>query len=330
MVANNRIGERFLLHSLCLFLCSAIPLNIFASEEGPVAWLERMQHAIVALNYKGVLVYLHGDQIETMQLLHIHSDGREREHLLSLNGELREVFRDGESLLCILPGKTRGSLREHRGHGIRSFRSFRVERLASYYQFELNDGNERVAGRSVQRLRIEPRDHYRYGIDLYLDRDHALPLRTLLRSGQGNTLSQMMFVQIEFITPSEEILQHFTESNLRDRGLREEQIRPYSAADSDWNFGQLPAGFEPWLHKPRSGENAERGVEQIVLSDGLATLSLYLEHNDDEGLQGHSTVGAVNAYGLTLGRYQVTAVGEVPKATVRAVAQAVTLRRGAR
>ena len=70
------------------------------------------------------------------------------------------------------------------------------------------------------------------------------------------------------------------------------------------------------------GRNASSAIS------GLTTISVFIESlkKRDDALKGASSMGAVNAYGLMLGGYQVTAVGEVPKITVEKVARSVAGR----
>jgi len=63
----------------------------------------------------------------------------------------------------------------------------------------------------------------------------------------------------------------------------------------------------------------------MVFSDGLATVSVYIEKraHEDDSLNGLSSMGAMNAYGLMVDGYQVMVVGEVPPATVRMIAHSL-------
>ena len=70
---------------------------------------------------------------------------------------------------------------------------------------------------------------------------------------------------------------------------------------------------------------ANKPVEHLVVSDGLASVSIFIEdaQKANGNLQGGTRRGAVNAYGRQLGEYHVTAVGEVPHATVKMISQSV-------
>jgi sigma-E factor negative regulatory protein RseB len=66
-------------------------------------------------------------------------------------------------------------------------------------------------------------------------------------------------------------------------------------------------------------------AKHMVFSDGLATVSVYIEKrvHQDDSLNGLSSMGAMNAYGLMVDGYQVMVVGEVPPATVKMIAHSL-------
>ena len=71
-------------------------------------------------------------------------------------------------------------------------------------------------------------------------------------------------------------------------------------------------------------------VRHLVYSDGLASVSVFIEPRGAQALPMHglSKVGAAFAYSRDLDGHQVTAVGEVPAATVEAIAAGVMRQDG--
>ena len=63
----------------------------------------------------------------------------------------------------------------------------------------------------------------------------------------------------------------------------------------------------------------------MLFSDGLASVSVYIEKLEPKAkkFEGLSSMGAVNVYGSVIGTYQITVIGEVPKDTVKMVADSV-------
>jgi sigma-E factor negative regulatory protein RseB len=67
-------------------------------------------------------------------------------------------------------------------------------------------------------------------------------------------------------------------------------------------------------------------VQHLVYSDGLASVSVFIEPSDPQGqpMRGLAKVGTAFAFSRALDGHQVTAVGEVPPVTVEAIAAGVT------
>ena len=93
-----------------------------------------------------------------------------------------------------------------------------------------------------------------------------------------------------------------------------------------WNIVRVPSGFRltTWRLQVIQGSNTP--VRHLVLSDGLASVSVFIEPRSPqtEAMRGLAKVGAAFAFSRDLDGHQVTAVGEVPAATVEAIAEAVT------
>ena len=68
-------------------------------------------------------------------------------------------------------------------------------------------------------------------------------------------------------------------------------------------------------------------VEHLVFSDGLASVSVFIEHAQAQAAarsaDGTARFGVSSAYSTAVEGYRVTAVGEVPPDTVRAIALSI-------
>jgi sigma-E factor negative regulatory protein RseB len=75
----------------------------------------------------------------------------------------------------------------------------------------------------------------------------------------------------------------------------------------------------------RTLPGAEHPVEHMVYSDGLASVSVFVEPAEatDKELSGLSRMGAAHAFTLILDGQQITAVGEVPPITVERIARSL-------
>jgi sigma-E factor negative regulatory protein RseB len=286
--------------------------------------LERMVQAMRSMDYEGTFVYLHEDRLEAMQILHTVEDGQEREQLISLNGSTREVIRDRQFVACMSPG-TRTIAVDKRGIAQDLWRTLPIDSDTLTDHYLLHPlGSVRVADRQTDVVGIIPRDAYRYGYRFYLDRETGLPLKTDLMDEAARPIEQIMFTRLN-LEPRQEPKAMFhspPESTWQAKPAASPREAVRNA--NRWQFGPLPAGFELIVHDNWQDEKGAP-VEHFLLSDGLASVSVYVEPDTQEGLDGGSRMGATNAWGGVVSGFRVTAVGEVPEATVREVVHAMEL-----
>lgn len=287
-------------------------------------WLQRMVNAVHSLSYEGTFVYLHNNQLESMRIVHSAEEGNEKERLLSLNGVAREVIRDNASVTCVAPDAKSVSIGNRvGGYGFRAMFAADIGRLSNLYDFYML-GEARVADRPAMVIAIVPRDAFRYGYRIYIDKIHALPLKTDMLSQSGEALSQLMFTHLEVHTGKATIGSISLEGKEHYRWELQKPIKTLQDKNpSKWSFDNLPEGFQITLYSQRKAGGSGDAVDHFVLSDGLASLSVYVEQTADDDLRGASNMGTINAYGSVKDGLQVTAVGEVPAMTVERIANSL-------
>lgn len=286
-------------------------------------WLDRMSLAMQNLNYQGTFVYMHGTEIETMRIVHSRDESGERERLLSLNGEAREVIRDNNRVTCIWPGSRSVTVSKARPRTPFPSTIPEAARLEKNYRIT-DHGEGRIAGLPARVIGIEPLDGFRYGYRLWLDRETDLLLRSDLLDEQGRPIEQVMFTELQ-------VLEHIPADRfkpiLTGTGYTwvTEDTDAQLAPDPMWKVKSLPPGYAMTRRNKKPMMPNDNAVEHLVYSDGLATVSVFIEPlgEDQQRLEGGSRMGAVNVYGTVERDYQITVVGEVPAATVEYIAQAV-------
>jgi sigma-E factor negative regulatory protein RseB len=297
----------------------ALLLSPARADEGARDWLARVGHAAATLNYDGSFVYQHGEEIESLRIVHVIHEGRVRERIETLTGTPREFVRRDNEVQCILP-EEKTVVVEPRHAGNSGFPSVLSERLQDIEgNYTLTEGADgRVGGRAARQIFIRPRDNYRYGYELWIDRDSGLLLRSDLLDTGGRLLERFMFVQIRIGGPIAATAlrpDHASDGYAWHRAPN----AAVNAGASSWVAGRLPAGFRLSTEMLRSVGTGDRPVEQLVFTDGLATVSVFVESRknvNDTSLSGANRMGAVHAYGTRIDDFQVTAVGEVPADTV--------------
>jgi len=300
------------------------------SANPAIEWIEKMSDSMRNLSYAGNFVYLHQNQLESMSILHIKDKFGERERLLSLNGEAREVIRDNKNLTCIWPDSRKVVVDSSRQKSFSPlFIPGDIAKISKYYDMSLADG-DRVAGQETVIVNIKPKDQFRYGLILWINSSNGLLLKSNLINERQQVVEQVMFTNLEELSKNDQ-LQLITMPELDDSFSL---IRYHSGdasgnleVDMTWQFSNLPDGFSQESALKRRVADTDRFIQQMVYTDGLASLSVFIEKQTAQTLQGETSIGAVNGFIRIINNYSVTAIGEVPAITVRLMAESVSYQK---
>ena len=305
----------------------SVLLSAAAFADEAMDWVQKMSDAMRNLNYQGDFVYLHNNSLEGMQISHFRDDQGEKERLVSLNGEAREVIRDNQNLTCIWPSSRKVIVDVSRKNSFSPiFIPEDIARLEKFYDMKMA-GEDRIADQPTVVVHIDPRDAYRYGMKFWINRDNGLMMKSSLIDENGMTIEEVMFTSLE-VYDGENLPVIDTMPPIDDNFTL---VRYHSgdtsetfAVDNSWQLSGIPEGFwrESVLRRKLPG--SEQFVQQMVYTDGLASLSVFIEKKSMDEQEGVSSMGAVNAYMRILNDHSVTAIGEVPAATVREVAESVS------
>lgn len=300
-----------------------LPLPSSADELTPGDWLERMSASVHAESYRGTFVLQREDRLDTVSVVHATEDGGYRERLRTLSGKEREVVRSVDRLSA-----RAGTAGSGDGGGAPNWpASSPVHLLADHDSYTLKDqGRNRVAGMECRMLLARASDLLRYSHRYCLHEDTGLPLLSELYSGAGKLLERLVFTELD-VTGS--IAESDLEPVSEDAEWIEVRAEPGhldpDPEGGDWGFSQMPSGFSLVVARERSSDDPERPGRYFVVSDGLASVSVYVEPvSEDRRLEGATRAGATHAVARVEGDYQITAVGDVPADTVRHLATSVT------
>ena len=295
--------------------------------------LDRMVEATRSLDYIGTFVFRNGSMLQSMKIIHRADTNGSRERLVALSGAAREVIRDGERVICILPDDRAVVIARRRSGRMSPSHAFEPEvtvgsSIADLYSLS-NGGVERVADRDATVIDVRPKDQYRYGFRLAVDRETGLLLKSELLDNGMTALEQIVYTHLEL---PESIPDAALKPRISDAGFTrygadaaEGVGSGSSARTQEWMIGWLPRGFRMADESYGPIQPGRDSVDHRVYSDGLASLSIFIEEGLDPGdrLEGFSSVGAVNAFSRIIDEYQLSVVGEVPGITVEKVAASI-------
>ncbi len=308
-----------------------------ARSDEPREWLTRMNQALAMRNYDGTFFHLSQGQVETLRIVHRVHAGRVTERLVSLDGSGREFVRTNEELTCYLPDQKTVLVEPRRDNNpfLGSLPQFNAEVDAFYRIESLPPG--RIMGRPTRVISVNPKDQFRFGYKLWLDEQTAMPLKTQLCDPRGQVVEQIVFANLEMPAsiPESAVL-----PAVKTDGMR--WVRQGTAAESPaatlaaFRASRLPPGFRLTVSGAQTLGESGSPATHLVYSDGLATVSVFVEPGPmtpaanapgtgsaAAPMQGLARVGAGYAFSTVVQGHQVTAVGEVPAQTVEFIAHSV-------
>lgn len=301
------------------FFLIALLTTTPASAGEVTSLLSKMTTADEKLNYQGVFVLRKADALMTMRVEHGVDERGTWESLESLNGEARKVVKVNEEVVSIYPErKLLMVTRSKHKASLHPTLPENLDKLETHYAISrLQD--DRIAEHRTAVIDVQPKDNYRYGYRYWLDDKTGVLLKCDLLNEQGNVVEQMMFTEMEYLADTPAAA--FSEINLEGYVSKRMDHGRVSDASTNWHVKQLPTGFLLTQSSIRTDETTES--VHLVYSDGLASVSVFVEQGETgyHYLDGASSMGALNAYGVRIGEHFVTVMGEVPAMTVMQIAQ---------
>ena len=131
-----------------------------------------------------------------------------------------------------------------------------------------------------------------------------------------------MFTNLEVLPDDHELtLDTMPEIDESFTMVRYHQGEPSS--NMDWHLKEIPSGFREESVLKRKVSDTGLYVHQMVFTDGLASLSVFIEKQSIPKHSGNTSMGAVNAFIRIVDGYSIIAIGEVPAVTVQKMAESV-------
>ena len=291
-----------------------------------VQWLGRIYQATRTLSYSGTFVYQQGERSETSRIVRRVGSHGSIEKLEALDGAPREVLRTEDEVKCYLPAKR--TVKVDRRGDRRAFPALlpaQIDALEEHYTITLGEIT-RVAGYDCQAVLLSPKDKLRYGYKLWADVATGMLLKAVTLDEQGKALEHFTFTQLSIgPVPLSDVRAPQTPSNWH---VEDADVTPVDLEAAGWSVSPDLPGFKKVTEVKRKLHQS-RLVDQVVYSDGLAAVSVFIEQlprGAKAQRMGLSNVGAINIYTREVANHVVTVVGEAPALSVRRIADTVHFR----
>jgi sigma-E factor negative regulatory protein RseB len=299
-----------------------------AQSPEALGWLRRIHDATHKLSYSGTFVYQNAGRSETSRITRFVEGADDIERLEVMDGVPREIVRTKDAVRCYLPGSRLVKVERRVDRSAeRSFPALlpdRLTALARHYDISLGEA-QRISGFDCQAVVLTPRDSLRYGYRLYADTASGMLLRAVTVDAKGEQVEQFTFTQLTLGGVTREMVKPRHAS----RSWRVEDAGAAPASLAGWGLTSELPGFQKVVElRRRLGES--RAAGQVVYSDGLAAVSVFiesLEGRSDPVRTGLASMGAIHIYTRQVANHMVTVVGEAPAASVQRIANAVEYRK---
>lgn len=310
-------------------------LNAIAEEDSatdisPDAWqiLEKSAFAARELNYEGQFSYINGEQKRTVEIKHMNYGGREVARNIVLEDNQREVYSQGNNIVIFQPTNSNVIIKKRHGQNLfPAMLPTDLSIIKTSYTARLA-GTEYVAEREAQIVELLPTDAYRYSYKVWTDAKFGLILKMALLNGSNKTLEQIYFNKLSMLN-SQNSLNWFEPKIDMSKSYVTEADAPITRVANDWIVTtDLPAGYRKVDHIQRAVRGKETMVDQLIFSDGIASVSLFIEPlaKGQRPKKGHMLMGSTNMCANVVDGHQIIVVGEVPEKTVESIAKAVSFK----
>lgn len=326
------LARAFASASLIATLLSSF--NVWASEEDSWQILQKAAVAARALSYKGIFVCQSAKQIKSVEITHLYDGQNEFARNVVLDGAPREVLNQSGNVVIYNPRNGKIVIEKRRAQNMfPAILPTDLNSIKASYSLR-SDESERIAGRPAQVLVLEPKDGLRYSYRFWIDAEYGLLLKSVMFNNRNEVMESIGFNQVSLMsTVALDWFKPKIDHNKSYVMENEQEVVADDGSPVDWEVKALPAGYRKVDQVMRKVPGKAGTVTHVVFSDGLASVSLFIEHiakpakHKPAPKNVLSSTGNTSFYANVNSGHLVTVVGDVPEATVVQIANAVVFKK---
>ena len=286
-------------------------------------WLTRMHEASRQRAYMGTLVVSDGTSMSAARIWHVCDGVQQMERVDTLTGAPRTTIRRNSDVITFVPDSKTAWVEKRESLGLfPELLRTPSNAIPSHYGVR-ESGVERVAGYLADRVEIVPKDNLRFGYRIWSEKKTGLVVKLQTVGNEGRVLEQVAFSELDLQSPVRaDQLERLMDTTAGYQVVASTVVKTTARAEG-WVLRQPVAGFMPVSCYRRSvgTANAADGVLQCIYSDGLATVSLFIQPFDPRHPAASSEMTGMGATQMLTQRLApdvwLTAVGEVPLHTLQ-------------
>lgn len=323
----------YALAAVGIALAQAQPAQAEKAPERTInEWLLRMHEASRMRSYIGTFVMSsNAGAMSSARVWRACDAEQQLERVETLTGAPRSTFRRNDEVLVFLPESRVVRVEKKESSGL--FPDLLQSRETSIPEFysARRIGLDRVAGFDADVVLLAPKDNLRFGYRIWSEKKSGLVVKLQTLDTEGNVLEQSAFSELQLDAPVR--VEKLAQMMATPEGWRVEKAQAVksTALAEGWALKAGIPGFQSmscYKRPLRSGTSSE-GTMQWIFSDGLSSVSLFVEAYDRQKhvQEGLFASGATHSLTRRIQDWWLTVVGEVPPLTLRAFAQNLERRK---
>jgi sigma-E factor negative regulatory protein RseB len=331
------VGVRLPVFLFCVAALLFVASRVFAqgsdtqaTHKSAMEWLDRIHEAALRESYEGTFVYQRGAFVQSSRISHYATrNGGEFEQLESLDGKPRKLLRHNDELYTFVPERRLCVIeRRQNKDSFPALIGKNAGQVLTVYNPKLL-GTDRVAGIDATVVELDPKDGYRFTYKLWADTKTGLLLRAQTLDTNGQMLEQISFTHLRIGVPVEKASIAAGIRNTAGWTLVRPPLEPINMEAQGWQLTPKVPGFRKIreLRRPMAARDAGDPpipVDQAVFSDGLSTISIFVEPAEKNlRKEGTGRSGATNVLVKRYDGFWITLLGEVPQTTLQQFASAI-------
>ncbi len=287
------------------------------------AWLEKMQKQAKISNFKGTVIMqkqnANSIKTRTFNITHFFEGSSEYEKITPLDGNMRFIVRINQVVQAYIEPKKIiiSTKRDDAGF---PFLTNNINQVSKLYSIS-SLSKERILGYNTDVFLLSPKNpkDKRYNYKIWTYNDLILKIQT---SWQGKLLEQVFFADLQNIELNLNEIQDWM-SYGKNWQYKLPRMQEVNLQKYGWNFIKEYKGYEHIKSMRKNTVNEKNPasdvyMHQVIYSDGLASISIFIESNPtldlESALNKYKNINRGNnhIYTKNINGYSITAVGEAP------------------
>lgn len=296
-------------------------------------WLQRMHNASSRRAYMGTFVVSSAaGNLSTSRIWHVCDGEQQMERVDALTGIARTTIRRNDDVLTFLPNAKLARREKRDSFGMFPYLFSASDSSIAEFYTARNGVTDRAAGYDADVVTLVPKDKLRFGYRVWSEKKSGLVIKLQTLDTDGRVIEQSAFSELKLDAPVK--MEKLAQMMANTEGYRVEKSSEAvktTAPHEGWVLKTAVPGFKPvsCFKRDMASATAHESTVQWIFSDGLATVSLFLEIYDHQ----RHVQASLRALGATQsltrhvtavdGDWWLTVLGEVPVQTLQAFAQSL-------